>query len=171
MFGTNEAGFNRMVDLREQRVIKTYDVQQTARFPVQAKLGPSKDLTKLLQRPIAAWERDESASQLGHKRFPLVHRLHDSQLRQTAMRQFLFDQRLRDHANDLSTLGQRGICHHAHQSDIASTVNKVKAMFGNSRAHLLGSPGVNRVCAMARAAKNTNPLHAEVITSTPRSQS
>src|SRR5579871_713521 len=62
-----------MIEQRQESIIITIDIQNAARFPMQAKLGPREDLTEFFQGPVAARQSDESIREFCHLCFSLVH--------------------------------------------------------------------------------------------------
>src|SRR3546814_14415893 len=86
-----------------------------------------------------------------------MHRAYNAQLGQPAMRDLLFDQRLRDDANDLATARQHGIGDGAHQADSRAAIDQGDAAPCQLLAKAPRSAFIRRRDSGARPAKNAKP--------------
>ena len=101
----HEALVGLVIEEGDQSIEIALDVQQPDRLAVQPQLAPCPDLEKLFQRTGAAGQRDEALRKVRHDRFPLVHRVHDADLRQAGMGDFALDQNARYYAYDSAAGG------------------------------------------------------------------
>src|SRR5665213_2036698 len=77
----DETFVDRVLEERQQAIVKAFDVQQAAWLLMETQLRPRQDFEELLQRAPPARDRDEAIGQVGHERLPLVHGRDDAEIR------------------------------------------------------------------------------------------
>ena len=122
-----EAFRQRVIEVVGEPVEEARDVQQPARLAVVAELRPGQRLEQLVERAVAAGERDEGVRQLGHLRLALVHRLDDVQPGEPPVHHFPLEQAPRRDAGNRHALGERRLRQHPHQPDAAAAVHEAEA--------------------------------------------
>jgi hypothetical protein len=152
--GFHEPFFNGMVHKAKQGIVKPFHVQQGARLGMKPKLRPRDDFKKFLEGTDASGQCDESIGEFCHESLAFVHGFHDAQIRQAAMANFLRHQRLGDHANHMSAAREHSIGDHAHQADIAPTVNKIDASLREFASNVPCGFCVNGIRSVAGAAED-----------------
>lgn len=95
MFRAEESFSSRVIEVREQLIEEAFDVQQRAGLTMDPDLYPAEHFKYLIQRSIAARQRDKSIGALRHRRFALVHRGNDAKLGNPRMRDLYGSQGLR----------------------------------------------------------------------------
>ena len=107
-----------------QRIVIAFDVQQSARFVVQAELRPGPDFEDFFQGADAAGQGNESVGKLRHQHFSGVHGRRYVQFGQVMMRHFLEHQCFRNDADSAASQLQHMVGHDAHDADARSAVNQ-----------------------------------------------
>src|SRR6476646_6118492 len=90
---------------------------------METDLLPCPNFEQLLERAEPTGQCDERIGELGHDCFPLVHRLDDAKLCQSAMRYLSGDKFAGDDSNDLAAFAQHGVGKHTHQSYTGAAVH------------------------------------------------
>jgi hypothetical protein len=134
MRGRDEALRDGAVEEGEQRREVAVGVEQRARLRVEAELAPGEHLEPLLQRADPAGQRDECVGACGHLRLAFVHRVHDEELGESAMRQLLGRERARQHADHAPAARERGIGERTHQADARAAVHEIEPARGDRLA-------------------------------------
>ena len=98
-------------------------VQEAARLPMQAELGPGEHFEEFIERAPPARQRDEAIGKVVHQCLALVHRRDNPQLRQAVVSNFLRDQTFRDDAGDQASAGEDRISDCTHQTDARTPVD------------------------------------------------
>ena len=109
------------------------------------------DLSDLLQRAGAAWERDKSIAQLDHFGFALGHVLCDDQLRQAVQLVAFINEKLRFYANHGTAGGHYAAGQHTHQAAGRAAVNQRVAAFADPLPQLGHGSLQGGVCAIIGA--------------------
>ncbi len=123
-----EALVHHVVGEGEQPIPVSGDVEQADRFAVKPELRPGEDLEQFLDRAEAARQRDHSIRQRLHQRLALVHRFDDPQVFEAGVSDLPVDQHPRDHADHLAALGEDGVGHGPHHSDLSPAVDEPQAL-------------------------------------------
>ncbi len=135
---------------------------------MKAKLEPGERLEKFLQRPDAAGQRDEPVTEIGHELFAIVHGGDDVELRHAAVAEFLFHQRGRDDADDLTARAHGCVGDHTHETDMAAAIDEPDTLRGKHRPELRGSLAMARVRPLRGAAIDADALHFARVSSAKR---
>ena len=75
---------------------------------------------------------------------------------------FQIDERLRDHADDVAAVFHDRIRQHAHEADVAPTVDEGEPASRQYPAELLGHRGVLEAGAGTRPTEHTHTFHAQL---------
>jgi len=102
------------VEQRQKAIVIPIHVEDSAWLPLQAKLCPGKNLAKLFERAVPTRQGDERIGKIGHQSLAFMHRLNDPQIREPAVRHFLFDHGPRNNADNVSACRQRRIRQYTH---------------------------------------------------------
>src|ERR1017187_504769 len=114
---------DRVIEEVQKVVVIAFNVQDSARLPLQAKLGPGQDLAEFLKRAEPTWQCDERVGQLRHESLSLMHGADHPQIREPPLCHSLFDQRSWNNANNVSPCLKCRIRQRSHQPNITATVN------------------------------------------------
>jgi len=123
MFGTNEPFASSMVQPFQQRVEEAFDIEQSDRLLVYAELPPSEDLAQLLGSAKPARQGDKGVGQRSHQRLSFVHRIYDVKPAQAGVRDFLCDQGVRYHSDNLASSGQGCVRQRPHQTGASPSID------------------------------------------------
>ena len=99
-----------------------------------AELRPGQLLDQFFERADAAGERHEGVRALEHDALALVHVARDDQFGYLAVDVFAACQKFRDHADDVSALGEDRGGDRAHQADGAAAIDQPGLALGQQRA-------------------------------------
>jgi two-component system alkaline phosphatase synthesis response regulator PhoP len=155
-----------LVDEGGERRIEAAHVQQSARFAMQSELRPRHHLEELLKRADAARHGDEAVGELRHHRLARVHRIYDVQLGDAGLRDLSIGKRLRNHADDFSTVAHDRLGNHAHQPDAAPAIDQPDAAAREQCAHGLRHLCICLVAAETRSAKHAQSPHRPIVVDT-----
>ena len=123
---------------------------------MDAKLCPRDDLAELLEGSKAARHCHECIRELRHRRLTLVHRVHDSEIGQGAMRELARDQRVRDDANRMTAGIEHGIRDYTHQANAASAKDETDSAPHHLTAKLHCGLSVLRIVSGAGSAEHAD---------------
>src|SRR6185503_11560645 len=113
---------NGAIELQNERIEISCDVQQPDRLGMQAELSPGDDLAEFFKRSETAGHRDEAVGKLHHQRFAFVHRTDNAQFREVNAPDFTSEQSVRDDADDLAAPHLNRLGNLSHQADTASSI-------------------------------------------------
>lgn len=155
---------DRMLDLRQERIVEAGHVQQTAGLGVEPQLRPGENFAEFIERAEAAGQGDERVAQLRHQRLALVHRVDDAQFGDASMRQLARHQRPWDHADDLAASGQSSIGQLTHEADVPASINKANPPPRQKDTELERRSSECGVVAMTGATKDRDASHPATVT-------
>lgn len=148
-----------MVKKAKQPVVKTVDVEQNNRLPMQPKRMPGQHLKEFLERAEAAWKCNKSVSPLANQGLTSVHGIGDVKLCDAVVCNFEIDQHLGDHPDYPAAGGKRSLGHGAHQSNSCATVDDADVVLCQCAAQHLCGPAVDRISAVGRRTEDCYVLN------------
>ena len=107
-------------------------------FFMDPELGPGQHFYGFLERSEPAGHGDKPARQFCHQRFAFMHGVYNPQILQISESNFLFDQNLRDDADNIAVFANHGVGDLTHQADVASAIDEGNTTFCQSFAQFTG---------------------------------
>ncbi len=132
-------------------------------------MPPGQHFEGFFERAEATWEGNEGVRELGHQRFPVVHRFDDAQVGNARVGHLEVQQVARDHANHVAAAFEDGVGHGAHQAHVGAAVHKLDPALGDGGAQLSGSLEKARVVPRAGAGEDADAFQWATRRSTCRS--
>ena len=150
-------------ELLQQRVVVALNVEQAARFAVDAELRPGDRFEKFFECPVAAGQGNEGVGQIGHACFALVHRADHVQLCESAVSDLTCHQRVRDYPDGFAAGRERSIGEHSHQANFASAENDANATFRQRAPEFASRRSISGAGTDVRSAEDANALQLHAI--------
>lgn len=106
-------------------------IEQRDGLVMEAQLSPGESLKQLVERAPSAGQGEEGAGEFVHERLAVVHGFDDMEASEPGVGHLLFNESLRDDANDLAAGGERGIGERSHEPDAGASIDEAQAAAGD----------------------------------------
>ena len=134
-----------------------------------SKLSPSVDLEQLLERSEPTGKRYEAIRELGHQRFPLMHRVHNPQLSQPMMRHLVPHHPFGNDTDHLTATSENLVRQSTHHTHARPTIDKSNTFAHQHSRQISRSVRVAVSCTGTRATENAKRFHStKLIVATSR---
>lgn len=109
------------------------NVEEATRFVMEAELAPGPNLEHFLERADTARQSDKTIREVRHHGLAFVHGGDNTQFGETAVREFLGFQVVRDDADNLPAGLEHGVSHGTHQAGLSPAINQADIFLSKER--------------------------------------